>query len=183
LKDIYICQVKRPFAITTKNGRKHLAFYKQRILTSNGFVRVDRLGINAELITFDHNPYMNRQYGFRKYSLGYLRLRAFLRNHLIEFEEVGDVGTKVGDTTFYCVDYDVEEPIISGNDITLGLNNYREFLMKMFGVGLFSTDTVVNIKQRAATKYILGIVVEDGPQNLIVQNGLVFTTQQGVSND
>lgn len=176
----------RPLTIITDKGRKIYANPAQQILTDEGFVTVDNLGIRTELKVVDFSLSVNTQYGFRKYSRGKYRVQAFLRAHQIPFEDPDtknyDGSTITKDFEIYCLDHDTE-PSLRNGVLTLGINNYREFLMNHYNVGEYSYDKIKKINQIATPKYCLTVEV-GGLSNYIVHTGAIFKSSPlGDTND
>src|SRR6187431_968078 len=144
LLNIELAHKIRPLIILTEKGRKIYTSPAQQILTADGFMRVDALSIRMDLKMVDFSLPVHQQYGHKKYSKGKYRVQAFLRAHQIPFEDKDatdyDGPTITDDFEIYCVDYSTEHPVEYDGVLTLGLNNYREFLMNHYGVGESSYD-------------------------------------------
>ena len=176
----------RPLVILTDKGRKIYANPAQQILTDEGFVTVDNLGMRSSLRVGDFSLSVDTQYGFRKYSRGKYRVQAFLRAHQIPFQDPNtkdyDGSTITDDFEIYCLDHNTE-PALHNGILTLGINNYREYLMKHYDVGEFSYDKIKKISQIAKPKYALTVEV-GGLNNYIVHTGAVFkSSPHGDRND
>lgn len=161
--------------VTTRAGRKFYSALDSTILTKRGMMPLRQVGVGTELVTLE----MYKRYYGDQLKLdvsGNGRVRAFLRNHDLAFAHAENGGTLWNEYTFYCVDYDIDEPIFENETFTLGLNNYREFLMEELGLPEYAFDPVVSIKY-PVPRTGLAVYVE-GPQNVIVHNGVVLQTTQ-----
>jgi hypothetical protein len=179
LLDVRFAHKLIPIVILTDKGRKIYATAAQQIMTADGFVTVDTLGMRTDLKVLDFSLPVVHQYGHRKYSRGKYRVQAFLRANQIGFadpdERDYDGATITDDFEIYCVDYDTEHPVIHQGIVTLGLNNYRSFLMKHYDVGESSYDKVRKMYTLSTTKHCLTVEV-GGTMNYIVHTGVIFKT-------
>lgn len=172
--------------MTTESNRKMWCGPDTQFLTEDGYFPMKSIGIGAPLVVMDN--YKN-YYGdtIKLGSDGNSRARALLRNHRIDFEIDEHGGTLLDGMLVYVVDWDVEKPIVHNDGamdiMTLGLNNYRDELRSMFDLPEYSVDRVVGVAPKVYKKYLIGIYV-DGPQNVVLVNGLVVqSTQTEVRND
>lgn len=167
--------------LSTVGGRKLYCTLDSTLLTKRGMLSLREIGIGTELVTVDfykgyHGDHLKMD------TTGNGRIRALLRNHGITFGINELNGTVTEHGTLYCVDYDTPEAVREGNWITFGLNNYRESVKAMFGLEDTSTDVVSHIVS-GKRNHIIGMYV-DGPQNIVLQNGIVVkSTQTEVRND
>lgn len=174
--DIQLTKKIAPIVLATENNRKIYATAGQEILTRDGFVKVGQLGIKTELKVLDNFIPTYRQYGYKKFSQGKYRVAAFLKAHAIPFEEVED-GIITDRYEIYCVQYDTDAPSIKGNIVTLGLNNYRKFLMDEYEKGEYSYDKIVKMTQFKQLKYAMSLQV-GGDKNYVTHSGAIFRTNR-----
>lgn len=176
VSDVRVCGSHELVLVTTKSNRKFWTGLDAQVVTSAGPVTVRNLGIGAELIALDN--YKN-YYGdtIKLETTGNARARALLRNHGIPFEVLPNGGTRTDDYEVHVMDFEVEGVINNGGVITLGINNYRETMKLLFELPDYTTDEVVSIDPKMYKKYLVAIYV-DGPQNIVLQNGLVIQSPQ-----
>jgi len=172
LVNVQHAHMLRPIIIRTKSGRKIYGTSGQNILTENGFVKVSNLAIGMNLKTLDFYMQSEHHYGYSKYSQPAWRIRAFLRGHSIPFDIEGDA-TITDDMYIHCVDYDTEHPVLFNDSVTLGLNNYREFLMDHYNVEEWSYDPIVSMNTLKYAKHCM-IVKVNGVGNYVVHTGAIF---------
>ena len=162
--------------VTTAAGRKFYCAVDSTIATERGMMPLRKIGVGTNLLTLDM---YKRYYGDQlKHDVtGNGRVRAFLRNHDHAFTIGPNGETLWGGYTIYCVDYDTPSPVFEANmTITLGLNNWRSFMMTEFGLAEYNLDPVAKIKY-PVPRTGLAVYVE-GTQNIIVHNGVILQTTQ-----
>ena len=165
----------RPASYITEAGRNGILNLDGEILTENGYKPLRNVGIGERLLTMD---------SFRKYYGdgipltnidGSGRLRAFLRNHSIKYALFEKTGTNINGTIYYIVDYDTDYPVELDHSVTLGLNNWREYVKAKFGVGEYAYDPIVKIepirKEHTA-------VIQTDSDNMILHTGVIIQTSK-----
>lgn len=179
--DMRVCGLTELVAVTTKSNRKIMTSLDSTLLTKYGMLGVRNLGIGTPLLTVDY--YKGYQGDTLKLDTsGNGRVRALLRSAGMPFTINENGGTVWDNTNIYCVDWDTDGPVEVENNLTFGLNNYRESLKQIYGLPDFVYDPVVRIAP-ARSRHVVAIYV-DGPQNVVIQNGMIVqTTQTEVRND
>lgn len=177
ITDMQLCGNKKLKILTTAAGRKVWVGMDSSILTVDGPRILRHVGIGTKLLTVDcYKMYWGDRLKLTSHGNG--RVRAFLRNHQIEFTMNDLDGTVTKDWTIYCHDFDTDGPIREGRNITYGLNNYREGVKELLGLPDASKlDTVVSIKDAKSDKWMIAFYV-DGPENIILDNGLIMQSTQ-----
>lgn len=158
--------------IVTKKRRHAVLNLRNQILTPSGYKSVNAIGIGETIVTTDtigkdHNWYRQR---IRQAVM----VEALLKNHDIEYTKGGHPNRiYVGDTTYVVQDYDLEAPVVNGNVVTVGRNNWREFVKDRYGLEDFSTDIVLGIKKRIPWERCIAIKLFDA-DNVVLLNGMVL---------
>lgn len=169
--------------VTTLNNRRALLNPKNYVLTTSGYRRVDSIGIGAKLITMDlHKASWNDTLPISATNQNHY-MRAFLKNHRIEFTVTDNFLTMVDGIKISVVDWDMTAPVQESDVLTLGKNQWREFIKDRFGVGEYSTDIITKLRLRKSICY-MGSIHITGGDTIVLQNGLVIKSSQiGVKDD
>jgi hypothetical protein len=176
--DVRVCGDLPMFNVYTESGRQFRTPLEASLVTEGGIPMVVRnIPIGTRLVTVDnYKNYHGDHIALRTDANS--RVRALLRNHGIPFSISPTGSTQTERGNIWCAEYEVDGVLTheGSNSITVGVNNWRTAIKQLFGLPETALDPVIKIVP-ARKKYAIGVYTE-GPQNIVVGNGILVQSAQ-----
>jgi hypothetical protein len=158
--------------ITDERGRQTRILPETTVMTTDGFIAVNDLRAHHRLALLDyyHRWYSDKDLRFDATPGG--AIPALLRNHGVDFERFPGY-TFAGGKEFWFVNYDTDGPSDHDNVVTLGRNNYRQYLSEFFNLPPYHTSKIAKIQKESVLTHTVTFWINP-PSNFITSTGYVL---------
>jgi uncharacterized protein YjeT (DUF2065 family) len=175
--DTRACGLQREtVSISTEGALRVSGTPSSSILTDRGMVKVSSIGIGIKLKVVDNYKGFYGDTISLQTTIG-ARMIALLRTHDIEYESVHYNAIRIKGVTITGVEFDLDHPIVEGSEVTVGPNNYRQFIKEMLDLPDYTFRTVTGIKLAKNKGHGVALYLR-GTQNVVLQNGIIVQSTQ-----